>query len=721
MSFINRFNSLFERRSSSSVVGMFFSEIEDYTQSLKLNSVRAIGNTLSKVSDAYFLGLPKTLVPLVSEYVYRFRDPRKYYDYQPEFDYGVDEISEGALSELDDFPFYTRHSNMPAYCFQFINHSDIYNFGILRNEYYEIEYAKYYFFNSPTDTPVGNFHRMYCRSCIKEICDAFKFRDDGESENVASTSMEPKSASTDVVGSTLGNLDTEDIRINRPGDNKPLRLRTIHDLYPEDFKTMAEGFNRITDDLVRIILSKNERSSRRYLSDVISIQSPEHAIRVRQVLANAARDHCTRGEFFIWRFEGSHTHVVHDCSYAGSTCRCPFFNDASIYRFLRKPLRSRKRVHELGALDWINILLYFAVHKGTSPGQIWLNKNLQGSNSSTPVIQWQENVLGWEQSVLEFQRNRLPIHDVSELGNSWVGQTVDRRSEPASKRKRSNFEKVVEEVSSLLVKYCPVPLIGIKNLIPPNHADFRTILFDPRNKDNYISACDIHALHLNKYSFKEFHELYSQADNPIFYANNLDPYEYYHSRDTSLYFLDELLKFQLKGEEEIIKPFLSNLRNWFNREGLDGNPKMNALCVIGPPNSGKNYFFDAIIALANNVGHIGRVNNKTNNFALQDVVNRRIVVGNEISMEEGAKEDFKKLCEGTAFNVRVKFKADCIFTKTPVLLISNNELDICWDPHFKDVRLKTIRWNTAPLLAASNKKPYPLAMYDLFDKYNVSY
>nr|ARV85884.1 nonstructural protein [Planococcus citri densovirus] len=118
-----------------------------------------------------------------------------------------------------------------------------------------------------------------CSQSLVSTLRFFVITDDGESENVASTSMEPKSASTDVVGSTLGNLDTEDIRINRPGDNKPLRLRTIHDLYPEDFKTMAEGFNRITDDLVRIILSKNERSSRRYLSDVISIQSPEHAIR----------------------------------------------------------------------------------------------------------------------------------------------------------------------------------------------------------------------------------------------------------------------------------------------------------------------------------------------------------------------------------------------------------------------------------------------------------
>lgn len=87
--------------------------------------------------------------------------------------------------------------------------------------------------------------------------------------------------------------------------------------------------------------------------------------------------------------------------------------------------------------------------------------------------------------------------------------------------------------------------------------------------------------------------------------------------------------------------FLSNLKLWFNKEGWNGH-------------SGKNYFFNAIISIACNVGHVGRVN-KTNQFTLQDAYNRKIVVGNEISMEDGAKEDFKKLCKGTAFNIREKY------------------------------------------------------------------
>lgn len=85
--------------------------------------------------------------------------------------------------------------------------------------------------------------------------------------------------------------------------------------------------------------------------------------------------------------------------------------------------------------------------------------------------------------------------------------------------------------------------------------------------------------------------------------------------------------------------------------------------------------------------------------------------------KKGLKKTLK--CKGTAFNIRVKYQGDKIFSKTPVLLISNFVLDICNDVHFKNVRLETIRWNTAKFLRDSNKKPYPLAIFNLFNMYNV--
>ncbi|GFX22415.1 hypothetical protein TNCV_3600471 [Trichonephila clavipes] len=89
-------------------------------------------------------------------------------------------------------------------------------------------------------------------------------------------------------------------------------------------------------------------------------------------------------------------------------------------------------------------------------------------------------------------------------------------------------------------------------------------------------------------------------------------------------------------------------------------------------------------------------------------------------MEDSAKDDFKKLCEGKALNVRIKHNPDGIYRRTPVLLLSNNNLDIANDSHFKDVRMKVFNWRRCNLLKESDKQPYPMAVFDLFEYYNVS-
>lgn len=125
-------------------------------------------------------------------------------------------------------------------------------------------------------------------------------------------------------------------------------------------------------------------------------------------------------------------------------------------------------------------------------------------------------------------------------------------------------------------------------------------------------------------------------------------------------------------------------------------------------------------AIAYNVGHIGRVCNKTNNFPFQDCFNRRLCIANEMSVEESAIEDMKKLCEGTAFNIRVKFQGDKIFTKAPVIIITNNHIGFLHRPEFMGIRVYKIKWYQAELLKHSNKKPYPLCLFKLYDYYNVS-
>ncbi|GFU19409.1 nonstructural protein 1 [Nephila pilipes] len=88
-------------------------------------------------------------------------------------------------------------------------------------------------------------------------------------------------------------------------------------------------------------------------------------------------------------------------------------------------------------------------------------------------------------------------------------------------------------------------------------------------------------------------------------------------------------------------------------------------------------------------------------------------------MEDSAKDDFKKLCEGKALNVRVKHSPDGIYRRTPVLLLSNNSLDIANDSTFRDVRMKLFYWRKCSLLKDSTKQTYPMALFDIYKYYDI--
>lgn len=552
----------------------------------------------------------------------------------------------------------------------------------------------------------------------------------------------------------------------------PIRIRHVKNSYPEDFESLDVQLQEVVGRYTRATLRQNFAPTRRYLSDVVVLRDAAHHSRLVQWLTKCGPDY--PGGLFVWVDEGDHIHTIHDCPFSGGTCRCRFTKTEDFRRPVRDPMRRLKYIRELDEIDWQNVFLYFIVSKWQSRSQIWIGGRVQGSPSNSEILQWR-NLQAFSGAILARENQGIGHHVTGEPSHNEETRKRDVRGVRVSKKEGSKFERVTEKVSALLMKYQVIPPTSIRDIIPSDHPDYDITLHDPKNDKIYEAACKLAMLNTNRRNLIDFYNIYKDAV-PIFYADSINPFDYYHDRETSANYLNELIKFQCRGDEDKVRALLGNIKSWFNRTGwsvwqkvgqvdnprylemltkwnnnerdeiryneMDGtmidlttqspvpekidhyayelNSKINCVCIIGPPNSGKNYFWDAIGALAQNVGHIGRVNNKTNQFALQDAYGRRLVMGNEISMEDGAKEDFKKLCEGTALNIRVKYQGDKIFKKTPVCLISNFDLDICGDSAFNNIRIHTMRWATANLLAESKKKPYPLAIFDLFELYNVT-
>ena len=508
-----------------------------------------------------------------------------------------------------------------------------------------------------------------------------------------------------------------------------IRIRHIRKFYPEDYKVLATELQKVVGRYTGPITRQVFQATRKYISEVILFDNAGQRRRLIQWFIECGPYH--PGGLFGWVDEGNHMHVFHDCAHSGRQCRCRIQETKDFRRPLRDPMRRVKFIGELDEIDWQNVFIYFLMQKRESRSQVWIGGRLQGPPTDSEVIRWGD-VQALFRSILAREIEGDGHNDQREQFNHEENRKRVSRSTAGPPEKRGRFERIAKTVQILLDKYACIPPTELKDLIPDDHPDYRMEFHDPKNLKVYEAACHMAMLNVNRKTLLDFKNYY-EGKLPIFYANSINPFEYYHDRETSANYLNELLKFQNGGDEDRVRELLGNIKTWFNRLGWslatineDGireyqlNPKINAIAVIGPPNSGKNYFWDAIAALAMNVGHIGRVNNKTNQFALQDCYNRRLVMGNEISMEEGAKEDFKKFCEGTAFNIRVKYQGDKIFKRTPACLISNFDLDICGDSHFRNVRLYTMRWNSAPLLASSKKKPYPLAIFDLYDLYGVS-
>lgn len=509
----------------------------------------------------------------------------------------------------------------------------------------------------------------------------------------------------------------------------PFRLRYLGQCDREGFENVGILRDGVVGRWLRAIEGITFDSTRRYCSDVYIPRNDEQRARMLERINTTGPGY--PGKFLLVCDEGDHIHIAHDCAYSNYQCRCFFARSDDFRSCVRKSFRRRRYLSEFDAFDWANIFIYFVMLKRSSNQQVWLAGRRFRLADKSEGIRW-EHCSRELAKLLERQEkgddgNRSSGQLFGETNTSTIfastSTTAVKRSAakssggPTTKKRKSKFERIAEKVSSLLETFYVIPASHLRDLLAADDETFE--LFDPQNDKAYYASCDVFSRRISKCRLSDLKEMYKDK-LPVFYANSIDPFEYYHDIDESVNFIDNLLQFQFNDDEDEIHRFLTCVVRWFDLEGWDGNCKINAIAVIGPPNSGKNYFFDMFAALAYNVGHIGRVNNKTNNFALQECAGKRLVIGNEISLEEGAKEDMKKLCEGTAFNIRVKYQGDKIYTKAPVILISNDPgFSLSYDRAFEGVRLKTLRWRKCELLKDSKLKPYPLCIFSLLDKYCV--
>lgn len=216
----------------------------------------------------------------------------------------------------------------------------------------------------------------------------------------------------------------------------------------------------------------------------------------------------------------------------------------------------------------------------------------------------------------------------------------------------------------------------------------------------------------NEMTLHELHTHFSNLDptHIIFNAPLGNVGDYYYPIDQSIKILTRLIMYQCSNRVDRYNEFMLSLKNILNRE----IPKVNTLYIVSAPNAGKNFFFDAVIHYCINFGQMGNFS-RYDNFPLMDCVDRRVILWNEPCFEPSACETLKMILGGDTVPAKIKYQPDAIITRTPVIVLSNN--DVFPNDKAFNSRIKRYDWKTCPWLKKCNKKPHPLCIYHLLKKY----
>lgn len=498
--------------------------------------------------------------------------------------------------------------------------------------------------------------------------------------------------------------------------------------------------------------AKREDSRERYyVSGIWKVKDVETVERLYKRL-----NECNSAVRFLYAFfDDNHIHVIHDCTYTSSACRC----------FKQKLLRKRsirRQLHELEREDIDSIVNYFfqggkihvygkmRIYQGTGfshritynrPNEDTWKRALQSKDVRIPFAD-DEVIFGFNQGGAGFDSETIFGDDATDEAsvseNQRTQRQADQRSIHSSKSHRYNpyglrgnrNTATAEEIEKELLAILCTPLQ--ETLISEDFQNNRNLKYLDETEQSVKSALRCVDLKFKNMSIGKLIEFYKAKDNfkyghPLWFSSSISKFSETYMSITKSYNLlilwiayefcgldvDDMMEY---NKEDLnldiwiqISTFIKKVFLWL--QGKFG--RKFTLYFIGPTQCGKTMFADLLMDFRLSVGVLKNFNKNTT-FPLNSCNNKDVYYLNEPNISPDHLEEWKKLSGGDRHNIDVKYKQGTTQAGSKVLLTGNNYA-LPRDAIFNS-RIEYFHCKYAPFLRLTNSKRYhPLALIKLLE------
>jgi hypothetical protein len=149
----------------------------------------------------------------------------------------------------------------------------------------------------------------------------------------------------------------------------------LADKFHDIFKSVEPLIQEMASDFVGYFVGEISTSSRRYIADVFLPHDMSKIGKLVEILRECGG--ARRKGLFGFSCEDDHIHIIHDCSWGGSHCRCVYQEKIKPYGIFNRPRKHVKRIFEFTKIEFYDVFQYYFMSKQGIRG-LWINGTSRG-------------------------------------------------------------------------------------------------------------------------------------------------------------------------------------------------------------------------------------------------------------------------------------------------------------------------------------------------------